>query len=152
MTDLPLIAALTTPPPWWNGHDLTWTAIRRGTTLKLTAEGRVLEISAIGRSGSFRLCYTIEHGNGTTAHQISGLPAVRIEKMFALRRGSPSDWRIFPGIGIVADAGERGEFCRTKGYLNIPHPGIGHPGDPNLSLLITEDIRKAVEDFLAWVP
>lgn len=38
----------------------------------------------------------------------------------------------------------QGGFFREGPFLNIPHPGTGKDGDPNISLLITEEIKKAI--------
>jgi hypothetical protein len=35
----------------------------------------------------------------------------------------------------------QGKFIRYGDYLNIPGPGTGHDGDPNVSVLLNEDIK-----------
>jgi hypothetical protein len=42
-----------------------------------------------------------------------------------------------------AHAGQIGEFIRIGSFLNIPGPGTGYDGDPNVSIWITEHMRQA---------
>lgn len=42
------------------------------------------------------------------------------------------------------DAAEQGKFVRVGSFLNIPHPGTGLQGDPNISIEIDDDMRLAV--------
>jgi len=43
-----------------------------------------------------------------------------------------------------ADAGKIGLYLRKGDYLNIPGPGTGELGDPNLSLVLTSEIKESV--------
>ncbi len=43
-----------------------------------------------------------------------------------------------------ADSAEQGMYIRYKDYLNIPCPGTGHDGDPNVSILLDDKIKEAV--------
>jgi len=45
---------------------------------------------------------------------------------------------------------EEGKYGRTGNYLNIPSPGTGCNGDPNISVYITEEIRKAIAAILGF--
>lgn len=42
-----------------------------------------------------------------------------------------------------------GCFIRYKEFLNIPCPGTGCDGDPNVSVLVTEEIQEAITKMLA---
>ena len=46
------------------------------------------------------------------------------------------------------DRAVQGKFIGYKQYLNIPGPGTGNDGDPNISVSITNDIKKAVGALL----
>ncbi len=48
-----------------------------------------------------------------------------------------------------AHSAEQGKFIRWKHFLNIPCPGTGHDGDPNVSIHIDDEIRDAVQRLLA---
>jgi len=47
-----------------------------------------------------------------------------------------------------ADSAEQGKFIRWRKFLNIPCPGTGNDGDPNVSIYIDEEIQNAVRQLL----
>lgn len=47
-----------------------------------------------------------------------------------------------------ADSADQGKYIRWKGFLNIPCPGTGHDGDPNVSIHIDSKIQNAVQKLL----
>ena len=47
-----------------------------------------------------------------------------------------------------ADVAEQGKYIRWQQFLNIPCPGTGHDGDPNVSIHIDGKIRDAVCQLL----
>ncbi len=42
----------------------------------------------------------------------------------------------------------QGHYIRWKNFLNIPCPGTGYQGDPNISIYVDEEIKKAVNELL----
>ncbi|MCC7004577.1 hypothetical protein IT397_01525 [Candidatus Nomurabacteria bacterium] len=48
-----------------------------------------------------------------------------------------------------ADVADQGKFIRWEKFLNIPGPGTGHDGDPNVSVEISDDIKSAVQTLLS---
>lgn len=60
--------------------------------------------------------------------------------------GEFGDWLI---ERFGADSASQGKFIRWKNFLNIPCPGTGHDGDPNVSIHIDEEIRETVRRLLA---
>ena len=48
-----------------------------------------------------------------------------------------------------ADAAEQGQYIRWREFLNIPCPGTGHDGDPNISIELDTKIHDAVRRLLA---
>lgn len=46
------------------------------------------------------------------------------------------------------DCAVQGLFIRYDDYLNIPGPGTGLDGDPNVSIMLTDEIRNAVRQLL----
>jgi hypothetical protein len=48
-----------------------------------------------------------------------------------------------------AHSAEQGLYIRWKRFLNIPCPGTGHDGDPNVSIDIDDEMRDAVRKLLA---
>ena len=47
-----------------------------------------------------------------------------------------------------ADSAEQGKYIRWRHFLNIPGPGTGHDGDPNVSIHIDDGIREVVRQLL----
>lgn len=43
---------------------------------------------------------------------------------------------------------EQGYFIRYQDFLNIPCPGTGHDGDPNISILLDQEIKQSVRELL----
>lgn len=58
-------------------------------------------------------------------------------------------WGRFSAIGrYKATDAHPGYFIRTGSHLNIPGPGTGRDGDPNVSILLTDPVRAAIGQFL----
>ena len=73
------------------------------------------------------------------------------ELMAAFGTSNDSGWsgdRLIKEFG--ADSAEQGKYIRWKNFLNIPCPGTGNDGDPNVSIYLDEEIQKAVRQLL-WV-
>lgn len=47
-----------------------------------------------------------------------------------------------------ADSASQGKYIRWRNFLNIPCPGTGHDGDPNVSIHLDEEIQNAVRQLL----
>lgn len=47
-----------------------------------------------------------------------------------------------------AESGVQGSYIRNGPFLNIPMPGTGHDGDPNISVFVTDEIQSAVRKLL----
>jgi len=47
-----------------------------------------------------------------------------------------------------ADAAVQGKFIKKSHFLNIPCPGTGHDLDPNISIMIDENMQEAVQKLL----
>lgn len=48
-----------------------------------------------------------------------------------------------------ADSAAQGKYIRWRDFLNIPCPGTGGNGDPNISIDLDDEIRNAVRQLLA---
>lgn len=48
-----------------------------------------------------------------------------------------------------ADSADQGSYIRWGKFLNIPCPGTGHDGDPNVSIELDEEMKNAVRQLLA---
>lgn len=58
------------------------------------------------------------------------------------------DYRSFLFDKHGAHAAMQGKFIRIGKYLNIPGPGTGHDGDPNISIFVSPAIQGAVRELL----
>lgn len=47
-----------------------------------------------------------------------------------------------------ADVAHQGKYIRYGNFLNIPSPGTGSDGDPNVSLHVDEKMREAIKDII----
>lgn len=56
-----------------------------------------------------------------------------------------AEWIINRYGGSVA---HQGQYIRWDNFLNIPGPGLGHDGDPNVSVMIDDEIREYLHLFL----
>lgn len=46
------------------------------------------------------------------------------------------------------DSANQGKYIRWRNYLNIPCPGTGHDGDPNVSIHLDDTMRNAARKLL----
>ncbi len=63
----------------------------------------------------------------------------------ATHSGNSHDW-LAKRYG--ADSAIQGKYIRWKTFLNIPCPGTGLDGDPNVSVRLDEEIKDAVRKLL----
>ena len=47
-----------------------------------------------------------------------------------------------------ATTGLQGYYVRDRNYLNIPCPGTGRDGDPNVSIRLSKEIKEAVKSII----
>lgn len=50
--------------------------------------------------------------------------------------------------GYGGTSAEQGQYIRYRDYLNINCPGTGHDGDPNVSIVLDEQIKQAIRQIL----
>ncbi len=69
-----------------------------------------------------------------------------LEAAFGLSnfRGSAID--LYKGLQV--DSAVQGVYIRWRNSLNIPCPGTGHDGDPNVSIYLDDQIRQAVRQLM----
>lgn len=135
-------------PVWWHHH---------GTKMKLIAQGicndlLIIQGSAaelvIGRIGAlWSASWKVIHDPHTqvTGQAIFGNNDLLAAFGFMDRVGKLSKWLIDRYGGSAAD---QRKFIRYRDWLNIPCPGTGHDGDPNISIKIDDHIRKAVKELV----
>lgn len=83
--------------------------------------------------------------------------------MFGLQRHFTDRFDIILANQIIQQYGgttaKQGRFIRWDSdtqpgvsHVNIPHPGFGHDGDPNLSVAVDDEMRQVVAKFIASHP
>lgn len=136
-------------PTWWSpkGDKMQVTSrdIKKGT-LEIS-NGNVAKLRIRSLTGQkWRVSWTI--------HQVSGqvfgyfhADRQMLEVAFLVTIIVPEKMQNesrFEGQAFV-----QGSFIRCGRWLNIPHPGTGSQGDPNISIFVSNEMRDAVEDYLS---
>lgn len=135
-------------PKWWHPHGI-----------KMVMRARAKREPLIIESGVARLEIKRSSGGGCMAkwrivHELSSHVDGEVfmtEKEFK---------QAFGLSGMTEDSGKEmlseyggtaaspGVFIRFEEWLNMPCPGTGHNGDPNISLKITHEIKKEAMRFI----
>ena len=113
----------------------------KGSAAKVTLQRKPTEVWFV----DWRINHARGHVNGH-----SELSDWDIEAAFGIpSKGDPcrySGWLIEQ---FGADVAGQGRYIRQGSFLNIPCPGTGHDGDPNVSIYLTEEIREAIRQLLS---
>lgn len=134
-------------PPWFHHHGDKMTVEKLDVGIKLlviTASAAGIKITRWGKSYSdgWIVEWWIRHGVGKVKGQ-TWMAAADLRSAFGLENNSRfSDWLLARFDG---DCAGQGEYIRYGNYLNIPCPGTGSDGDPNVSVFLTKEIKEAVQ-------
>jgi len=135
-------------PIWWHPH---------GAKRKLKAVGiqndilliqsNAAEVVITRASSRWWVNWKINHGFNAGVLGKTLFSSYDFSRAFGLRDDIPKfgEWLIERYGGTTAR-----QFCfiRYKQFLNIPAPGTGHDGDPNVSIEIDEEMKKAAEQLI----
>lgn len=135
-------------PVWWHHHGIKMTvefADLMGNLLII--KGSAAEVIIIRIKSGFQVSWNIKFfadewssGQVIFSHE-------DIKQAFGL-----SDQCGEHGYGLLNEFGgttaHQRRFIRYLNYLNIPGPGNGHDGDPNVSVEVTDQIKSAVKKML----
>ena len=135
-------------PIWWHHH---------GTKMKLKVlgirndflviQGSAAEVVITKAPDGWFVSWKIRHGFNTGVSGKAWFASSDLARAFGLRNDIPKfgEWLIqHPG----GTTGKQHCFIRYKEFLNIPCPGTGHDGDPNVSIELSEEIKKAIEQLI----
>jgi hypothetical protein len=134
-------------PVWFHhhGHKMKNVRIDDNRHLAIWSHHDIaVEISKVDQQ--YLVCWKIKHilgwATGTVSYTVDELRSA-----FGLSEdsGDFGGWLI---DRFGADVAEQGKFIRWKDFLNIPCPGTGNDGDPNLSIELSDEIKDAVEELL----
>jgi len=135
-------------PIWWHNHG-TKMQVEVPDETSLTIAGSAAKIVITRKSGSsgWFIDWTIQHSGPTQASGRTFFLNDELKAAFGLtdESGDYGDWLIEQYGGESAN---QGQYIRYNAFLNIPCPGTGHDGDPNVSIEIDDSIKRAVQKFL----
>lgn len=140
-------------PQWWHHHgskikidegSYRGMIILRGSAAQLTITGNPLEENG---KRQYDLRWIIRQGGSSSMEGRINISETTLKAAFGFDDSSDVTGRwLIDRYG--ATSAEQGAYIRFGEYLNIPGPGSGHDGDPNISLEVTEPIQAAVKDLL----
>jgi len=126
-------------PVWWHNHgDKMRVEKLKEDTLSLTITGSAVK--------NWLVVWKIRHGLA----EVEGSVVLKFEKLLAAF-GLSEEFREYSGWLVEqfgCDSACQGGFIRWKNFLNIPCPGTGNDGDPNVSIFISREIKDAVRKLL----
>ncbi len=140
-------------PIWWHHHGRKIRVDKVNSThYRLTLAGNaahlIIESHRINRQDKWLLSWSVtqqsiqEGAKGTIIFS-----TLKLKQAFGLADGvDPSSQWLVTRYG--AESASQFYFIRWKQHLNIPCPGTGNDGDPNISILIDEEIQEAVRQLI----
>lgn len=142
-------------PIWWHHHGMKM-ALKElrlegnAPWITIAASAAELKISPVlSRDTPWALDWRVVHYQ-PVEEQATGrvlFSAEELQSAFGLsdRMCDFGEWLIDRYGGTTA---RQGSFIRYRNFLNIPCPGTGHDGDPNISLMLGSDIQQAINTIL----
>lgn len=140
--------------PVWCHHHCTKFGVERAGKKRvvLTASAAKVTITRVGKSidQGWYVDWEVRHSADTKVNGRAYMQMDMLRAAFGLANhltGDSGDWLI---ERYGADSAQQHAYIRWKNYLNIPCPGTGHDGDPNVSIELDDDIKDAVRKLLLW--
>lgn len=142
------------PPKWFNQHGLKM-LLGGGNQIVTPLEGdsvlvgnhiAQLQICETLNRAEYKVlwCITLFYKQYAMGEII--LSQTTLERAFGITKDVPTQSTFAEKFDT--DDGEQGQFIRNGSFLNIPMPGTGMDGDPNISLFVSDEIRQAVREFI----
>ena len=140
-------------PDWCHSHCAKMQQVSLDVNLHVLAirgSAAFLRISPanLDASEGWFVEWEITHGPWSTSSGRVIMDRNELEAAFGLSEetGKDGNWLLERYGG---DSAVQGKFMRSGNYLNIPCPGTGHDGDPNISIELSDNIRDAVRQLLS---
>jgi len=137
-------------PIWWHHHGIKVGMLqrkKREDPLEFTSGAASLKIVRDAGRG-YLATWRIIHGPSSSVTGSVFFSEKELKQAF----GVTDDivWQSEAGLieQYGATTASAGVFIRFQKWLNIPCPGTGKDGDPNLSMKISEKIKKEVQRFM----
>lgn len=107
-------------------------------------------LPGVGEEARWLMQWNIQHKG---ASKVSGQVIVSEPELlvaFGLISPEQVDLPLHEGMmkQYGAEAAVQEAFIRQRNFLNIPGPGTGHDGDPNISIGLTDEIKEAVQNLV----
>lgn len=135
-------------PIWWHHHGVKINIVAQGLCNDLLLlQGSAAELLIQRYQTRWLLTWKIIHGPKTAVSGVVIFPDNELLAAFGRYYSTPkhSTWLIDRYGGTAA---YQGLFIRYQNWLNIPCPGTGNDGDPNLSIELDEKITQAIIDLV----
>lgn len=139
-------------PDWWHSHGTKMDLNEQeSTTDQIILNSKVarLVIAKINNPNDlpFNISWSIVRFRGEETNGNRKMDLDNFLAAFGFDNRTPhgSEWLIQKYGGSCA---EQGTFIRYDRFLNIPHPGTGNDGDPNISVLLNREIQQAIISLL----
>ena len=139
-------------PEWWNqhGHKAQVThSYKEIKTLTISSTAMSVDINQHPKKkGLWRVRWRIDYSMSEMTRGEVYFSSEELESAFGLseKSGESGNWLIERFGGDVAG---QGKFIRWKDFLNLPCPGTGHDGDPNVSIFLDDKMKECVRGLLA---
>jgi len=136
-------------PIWWHPHGMKM-QVKGSDENSLTIAGSAAKIVITRESGSYPgwfIDWAIQHSGTTQASGRTFFLNDELKAAFGLTDES-GDYGDLLIERYGGDSANQGQYIRSNIFLNIPCPGTGHDGDPNVSIEIDDSIKRAVQKLL----
>jgi len=136
-------------PIWFHAHGSKMEIVahdKNTISIRSNAASLLIRRSLVGVV-DYLVEWNIDHDPGFTKGNV-WMTGSELASAFGLsdNMGDFGEWLIARFGGTTA---AEGKFIRYKKFLNVPCPGTGNDGDPNISIMINNNIREAICHILA---
>lgn len=140
-------------PEWWHHHgNKTRVTVDNSNTVTIAGSAAEITIVAVNGNAPNTTDFSVEwkviltQGQMATGTRIFGYEELAAAFGITNDSGDHGQWLIDRYGGQSAEQGLL--YIRWRNFLNVPCPGTGLDGDPNISILITDEIKSAILDML----
>ena len=143
-------------PIWWNRSGKGTYVVKgniggRSITVTNGVGHLIIYKPVVGTKKTYTVRWMIFGKGGKEVNAVDGYRQFTKEQIltaFGVSQGNPITDTVF-AEKHDAVCGIPGLFIRKLGYLNVPCPGTGIDGDPNLSAFISLSVGEDVRRFLS---
>lgn len=142
-------------PIWWISHGTKMKLDKNESSKEvLVLKGSAAEVritKAPGEESGWFIEYRIDHGGGCQTNGRVWMTDSELGAAFGLVEDVErnSSWMIERFGGTVA---KQRKFIRYRDFLNIPGPGSGYQGDPNVSIELYPETKLAIHNLVLLDP